>query len=176
VLVSATNGKTTTTRLIAEALRAVGQVASNALGANMPAGITAAMAQDRDAQYAVIEVDEKYLPAWPARRSEGDRAAEPLARPAGPGRRDPDDGAALADGLAGTSATVVANADDPLVVWAAGLARAWCGSRRAGVAGRRLVLSAVRRGAQAAGTGLDVRVLRLPAPDADVAAGGRGAA
>jgi lipid II isoglutaminyl synthase (glutamine-hydrolysing) len=40
VLVSATNGKTTTTRLIAEALRARGPVASNALGANMPAGIT----------------------------------------------------------------------------------------------------------------------------------------
>lgn len=37
VLVSATNGKTTTTRLIAEALRASGPVVSNALGANMPA-------------------------------------------------------------------------------------------------------------------------------------------
>lgn len=35
VLVSATNGKTTTTRLIAEALRASGPVVSNALGANM---------------------------------------------------------------------------------------------------------------------------------------------
>jgi UDP-N-acetylmuramyl tripeptide synthase len=62
VLVSATNGKTTTTRLIAEALRAAGPVASNALGANMPAGITAAMAGDRAAEFAVIEVDEKYLP------------------------------------------------------------------------------------------------------------------
>ena len=49
VLISATNGKTTTTRLVAEALRAKGPVASNALGANMPAGITAAMANDRDA-------------------------------------------------------------------------------------------------------------------------------
>lgn len=38
VLVSATNGKTTTTRLIAEALRASGPVVSNALGANMPHG------------------------------------------------------------------------------------------------------------------------------------------
>lgn len=43
VLVSATNGKTTTTRLIAEALRANGEVVSNALGANMPAGITSAL-------------------------------------------------------------------------------------------------------------------------------------
>jgi UDP-N-acetylmuramyl tripeptide synthase len=61
ILVSATNGKTTTTRLIAEALRAAGPVVSNALGANMPAGITSALAGGSDAKYAVIEVDEKYL-------------------------------------------------------------------------------------------------------------------
>ena len=124
VLVSATNGKTTTTRLIAEALRAVGPVASNALGANMPAGITAAMAQDRDARFAVIEVDEKYLAGVAEQthpkaiallnlsRDQLDRAAETrmLAQ-------------RWRDGLAGTAATVVANADDPLVVWAAGLAQ-----------------------------------------------------
>lgn len=122
VLVSATNGKTTTTRLVAEALRAIGPVASNALGANMPAGITAAMAQDRVARYAVIEVDEKYLPAVAGQtgpkaiallnlsRDQLDRAAETrmLAQ-------------RWRDGLAGSAATVVANADDPLVVWAAGL-------------------------------------------------------
>ncbi|WP_034271564.1 Mur ligase family protein [Actinospica robiniae] len=121
VLISATNGKTTTTRLAAEALRAKGQVASNALGANMPAGITAAMASDRTAQFAVIEVDEKYLPGVaeqtaPAAiallnlsRDQLDRAAETrmLAQ-------------RWRDGLAGTAATVIANADDPLVVWAAG--------------------------------------------------------
>ncbi len=61
ILVSATNGKTTTTRLIAEALRASGPVVSNALGANMPAGITSALAGGSDARYGVIEVDEKYL-------------------------------------------------------------------------------------------------------------------
>lgn len=38
ILVSATNGKTTTTRLIAEALRAAGPVVSNALGANIAGG------------------------------------------------------------------------------------------------------------------------------------------
>lgn len=122
VLVSATNGKTTTTRLVAEALRAIGPVVSNALGANMPAGITAAMASDRDARYAVIEVDEKYLPPVAAQtrpkaiallnlsRDQLDRAAETrmLAQ-------------RWRDALAGTEATVVANADDPLVVWAAGL-------------------------------------------------------
>ncbi|MGQ4418980.1 DUF1727 domain-containing protein, partial [Streptomyces sp. SAS_269] len=61
ILVSATNGKTTTTRLIAEALRAAGPVVSNALGANMPAGITSALAGGSDAKFGVIEVDEKYL-------------------------------------------------------------------------------------------------------------------
>ena len=68
VLVSATNGKTTTTRLIAEALRANGPVVSNALGANMPAGITSALAGGSDARYGVIEVDEKYLAGRRPRR------------------------------------------------------------------------------------------------------------
>lgn len=121
VLVSATNGKTTTTRLVAEALRAKGPVASNALGANMPAGITAAMASDRSAQFAVIEVDEKYLPGVAEQTSPAAIALLNLSR-------DQLDRAAetrmLAqrwrDGLAGTAATVIANADDPLVVWAAG--------------------------------------------------------
>ncbi|MFE4720975.1 MurT ligase domain-containing protein, partial [Streptomyces sp. NPDC056728] len=120
VLVSATNGKTTTTRLIAEALRAAGPVVSNALGANMPAGITSALAGGSDAKFGVIEVDEKYL-AGVARdtapkaiallnlsRDQLDRAAETrmLAEK-------------WREGLAGSKAIVIANADDPLVVWAA---------------------------------------------------------
>ncbi|MCF6522416.1 MurT ligase domain-containing protein [Streptomyces sp. JJ36] len=120
ILVSATNGKTTTTRLIAEALRAAGGVVSNALGANMPAGITSALAGGSEAQYAVIEVDEKYL-ATVARdvtpkaiallnlsRDQLDRAAETrmLAE-------------RWREGLAGQKAVVIANADDPLIVWAA---------------------------------------------------------
>jgi UDP-N-acetylmuramyl tripeptide synthase len=124
VLISATNGKTTTTRLVAEALRAKGPVASNALGANMPAGITAAMAEDRDAEYAVIEVDEKYLPGVAEQtkpqaiallnlsRDQLDRAAETRMM-----------AQKWRDGLADTNATVIANADDPLVVWAAGRVR-----------------------------------------------------
>ncbi len=120
VLVSATNGKTTTTRLIAETLRASGPVVSNALGANMPAGITSALAGGSDARYGVIEVDEKYL-AGVARdvtpkaiallnlsRDQLDRAAETrmLAEH-------------WREGLSGTEAVVIANADDPLVAWAA---------------------------------------------------------
>ena len=62
-IVSATNGKTTTTRLLAEALRAAGTaVVSNHTGANMPAGVAAALGRDRDAPVAVLEVDERWVP------------------------------------------------------------------------------------------------------------------
>ena len=64
VLVTGTNGKTTTTRLITAALGALGQeVASNAFGANMEAGLASALGQARTAPFGVLEVDERYLPA-----------------------------------------------------------------------------------------------------------------
>src|SRR5437868_5211685 len=64
VLVTGTNGKTTTTRLITAALGTLGQqIASNAFGANMEAGLVAALAKAPDATLAVLEVDEKYMPA-----------------------------------------------------------------------------------------------------------------
>ena len=44
VLVSATNGKTTTTRLITSAMTPLGEVATNAFGANMPTGHVSALA------------------------------------------------------------------------------------------------------------------------------------
>ena len=47
VLVSGTNGKTTTAHLIAAALRTAGRVAHNDTGANMPDGLVAALAADR---------------------------------------------------------------------------------------------------------------------------------
>src|SRR3954447_8900093 len=120
ILVSATNGKTTTTRLIAEALRAAGPVVSNALGANMPAGITSALAGGSEARYGVIEVDEKYL-AGVARDTDPKCIAllnlsrDQLARAAQ--TRLPAEH--WGEGLAGCKAVIVANADDPLVVWAA---------------------------------------------------------
>ncbi len=125
VLVTGTNGKTTTTRLITAALGALGQeIATNAFGANMEAGLAAALGQAPDAPMAVLETDEKYLPAvltaTRARvvallnlsRDQMDRAAEIWlvarrwreALAAAPGCR------------------VVANADDPLIAWAAGAA------------------------------------------------------
>jgi UDP-N-acetylmuramyl tripeptide synthase len=126
VLVTGTNGKTTTTRLITAALGALGQqIASNAFGANMEAGMVSALAKAPDATLAVLEVDEKYLPAMlkatNARvvvllnlsRDQMDRAAEiwMLARRWR---------AALA---AAPDCRIIANADDPLVAWAAGEAR-----------------------------------------------------
>jgi UDP-N-acetylmuramyl tripeptide synthase len=126
ILVTGTNGKTTTTRLITAALGALGQqIASNAFGANMEAGLVAALAKAPDATLAVLEVDEKYVPAMlettGARvvvllnlsRDQMDRAAEiwMLARRWR---------AALA---AAPQCRVIANADDPLVAWAAGQAR-----------------------------------------------------
>jgi len=133
-LVSGTNGKTTTTRLLAAALAGPdGEVAvvSNDTGANMPAGHVAALSGDADAPVAVLEVDEGYLgrvvdDARPAvvvllnlSRDQLDRIAEVrllvdrwrsvLGRLRPPG--------------AGSSGTVVvANADDPMVAFAAGTA------------------------------------------------------
>ncbi len=125
VLVTGTNGKTTTTRLVAAALSALGQeVASNAFGANMEAGLTAALGQSPEAPLAVLEVDEKYLPtvitATKPRvvtllnlsRDQMDRAAEIwlVAR-------------RWREALAAASGChVVANVDDPLIAWAAGSA------------------------------------------------------
>jgi UDP-N-acetylmuramyl tripeptide synthase len=62
VLVTGTNGKSTTTRMTAAALAALGPVATQADGANMDAGIVAALNAHREATVAAIEVDELHLP------------------------------------------------------------------------------------------------------------------
>jgi lipid II isoglutaminyl synthase (glutamine-hydrolysing) len=123
-LVSGTNGKTTTTRLTAAALGVLGPVATNSLGANMPTGHVTALARDRDAKYAVLEVDEHWLPhvldptgakvvaLLNLSRDQLDRAKE-VAMVAQLWRE------AL---QAYPEVEVVANADDPMVVWAAGAA------------------------------------------------------
>jgi UDP-N-acetylmuramyl tripeptide synthase len=126
VLVTGTNGKTTTTRLITAALSPLGQeIASNIYGANMEAGLTSALSRAPDAPLAVLETDEKYIPAMVKAtaprvvvllnlsRDQMDRAAEIwlLAR-------------RWREALGSApGCLVVANADDPLVAWAAGAAR-----------------------------------------------------
>src|SRR5277367_684304 len=89
VLVTGTNGKTTTTRLITAALSATGRkIASNVYGANMEAGLTSALSREPAAPLAVLETDEKYIPSMIAAtqpkvvvllnlsRDQMDRAAE----------------------------------------------------------------------------------------------------
>jgi lipid II isoglutaminyl synthase (glutamine-hydrolysing) len=134
VLVSGTNGKTTTTRLLVAALAGpdgASPVVSNETGANMPAGHVAALAGAPDVPTAVLEVDEGYLGRLiddtrpdvvvllNLSRDQLDRIAEvrmladrwraalgrlPAPRPGVPGT------------------VVVANADDPMVAYAAGTA------------------------------------------------------
>src|SRR3954451_7039859 len=120
-LISGTNGKTTTTRLAAAAMSHIGRVATNSFGANMPTGHTSALAKAGTTPFAVLEVDEHYLArvidATSPRvvallnlsRDQLDRAKE-VAMMAQLWR----------DALAGhPEVRVVANADDPMVVWAA---------------------------------------------------------
>ena len=131
-LVTGTNGKTTTTRLLAAALTGGrDEVVSNDTGANMPAGHVAALVGAPGAPVAVLEVDEGYLGRCIAEmapevvvllnlsRDQLDRISEVRMlvdrwRVALSGLTAP------AEGHTGT--VVVANADDPMVAWAAGTA------------------------------------------------------
>ena len=123
-MVSGTNGKTTTSHLLAAAVRTAGRVAHNATGSNMADGAVAALAAAADAEYAVLEVDEWHLAAVAEAvdpvvvlllnltRDQLDRGTEVRAV-----------AAALGAALVRLPRTlVVANADDPMVVWAAGMA------------------------------------------------------
>jgi UDP-N-acetylmuramyl tripeptide synthase len=121
VLVTGTNGKTTTRSFLVAALATLGPVVSNAGGANLPTGLTAALARDREATRGVLELDEPFLPRvidavhpravtlLNLTRDQLDRYAE-VRRLAGIWR----------EALSKPGApTVVANCDDPLVTWAA---------------------------------------------------------
>src|SRR3954469_438796 len=61
LLVSATNGKSTTATLAAAAIGTLGTTAFNATGANMEEGLVVALDVDRSAPNAVLETDEAYL-------------------------------------------------------------------------------------------------------------------
>lgn len=134
-LVSGTNGKTTTTGMLVAALTEVGSVpvATNTTGANMPAGHVAALIGTRPSGTVVLEVDEGYLgqlieEAHPQvvvllnlSRDQLDRIAEVRMLVdkwrAVLGRLD-----SVAHSHPGSGTVVVANADDPMVVWAASTA------------------------------------------------------
>lgn len=117
VLVSATNGKTTTTRLLAAAVRSLGPVASNESGSNLESGLITALLSARPTTTAVLEVDEVVLPRAIAccnpravvllnlSRDQLDRTSEVALHVE-----------RWREALTKTRCVVVANADDPLVV------------------------------------------------------------
>lgn len=126
VTVSATNGKTTTTNLLTAALRVHGPVVTNSQGSNLATGLVAALATDLHTQTVALEVDEatlattahdlrpKVIVLGNLSRDQLDRYGE-VRIVAQRWQR------MLAD-LQPDAPTVVANADDPLVAWAAGAA------------------------------------------------------
>ncbi len=122
ILISGTNGKTTTTSLIYSALTIKEKVVSNYTGANMFAGLAAALSKNLSAPMAALEVDEMVLP-WAIKqtnpemvvllnlgRDQLDRLSEVrfVAQK-------------WKDALAGLpkQCLILADADDPFVVWAA---------------------------------------------------------
>lgn len=123
-LITGTNGKTTTTRLVASGLAELGPVATNAFGANMPTGHVTALRNAPDATTGVLEVDEKYIPMvlratgasvvvmMNLSRDQMDRASEiwMLAQ-------------RWREALSGVDTHVIANADDPVVAWGASAAK-----------------------------------------------------
>lgn len=137
VLVSGTNGKTTTTKLLAAALASPAAteprpVLTNLLGANMPTGLAAALAAGPPGVPAVLEVDE----AWLGRVAEQVRPSVIVLLNLS---RDQLDRNNEVRHVAqrwrqacreARGAVVVANADDPLVAWAAtGVAKVtWVGA------------------------------------------------
>jgi len=62
VAVSATNGKTTSTAMVAEILRPHARVAHNDSGANLVSGVASALLDARGAELGLFEVDEGALP------------------------------------------------------------------------------------------------------------------
>ena len=127
-VVSGTNGKTTTTHFLAAALReslpaGTNRLVHNADGANLHHGLASALSQHPDADIAILESDERVvgdvirlgrpevLVLLNFSRDQLDRHHE--INSLGRGWRT-----ALAD-AAQDGPVVVANADEPLVVWAA---------------------------------------------------------
>lgn len=122
-LVSATNGKTTTTRFLRAALESTGDtVASNHTGANMAAGLAAALAAAPDgAETAILEVDERWLrrvvdPLQPELLVLGNLSRDQLDR-FGEVRSVAEQWRRVCE--ARPDMHVVANASDPHVAWAA---------------------------------------------------------
>lgn len=130
VLVTGTNGKSTTTKMTYMALSTLGKVATNDLGDNMVDGVVSALMSDYKTPYVVLEVDEMYLETVAKRTNPAgiiilnlthdqlDRVGD-IAFTEKKVRAGVD---------AAKNAFVVANCDDPMVASAAWDAneRIWC--------------------------------------------------
>jgi UDP-N-acetylmuramyl tripeptide synthase len=120
-LVSGTNGKTTTTALLAAALGTAGPIVHNTTGANLKTGLVSALAKDLESPVAVLEVDEAALVQVLAETTATVVVLLNLSRD----QLDRYGEVRLAAAKWRTSlgarpeVHVVANCDDPLVVWAA---------------------------------------------------------
>ena len=121
-LVSGTNGKTSITALTVAALEHGGPVLSNRDGANTAAGIAGALASDAPGR-VVLEVDEGWLPWAVGETGAGTVVLSNLSRDQL--SRHHEVGALASSWRAALSDVplVVANADDPDVVWPALAAR-----------------------------------------------------
>jgi UDP-N-acetylmuramyl tripeptide synthase len=131
-LVSGTNGKTTTTRLLAAALAARGAVTTNSAGANLLSGLMSTLSSPKPGAFAALEVDEGLLPkaveaVRPAVVALLNLSRDQLDR-IGEVRLHAEAWRRALDGA--PHAAVVANADDPLVAWAAEAGRkvTWVGT------------------------------------------------
>lgn len=125
-LVSGTNGKTTTTSLLTAALQTKGPVSTNSAGANMYGGMVSALSSS-NAKAVVLETDEGHLPKaltdtdpqvvllLNLTRDQLDRVGEVRSQ-----------ALKWREALKAHPTAVVANADDPLVVWAAEPASSLC--------------------------------------------------
>jgi UDP-N-acetylmuramyl tripeptide synthase len=123
-LISGTNGKTTTTRLTTAAMGVLGEVATNGLGANMPTGHTSALARAGHTPYAVLEVDEHYLRRVIEETRPGVVALLNLSRDQLDRAKEVAMMASLwREAVRESDARIVANADDPMVVFAARVAK-----------------------------------------------------
>jgi UDP-N-acetylmuramyl tripeptide synthase len=135
VVVSGTNGKTTTTRLLAAGLATRGPVNTNSAGANLLPGLVSSLFRGGAGAAVALEVDEGLL-------AEAVAAVHPtavvllnLSRDQldrfGEVRRHASDWRLALSSSPGT--VVVANVDDPLVTWAAGACDPATDSKACGV-------------------------------------------
>ena len=135
VLISGTNGKSTTAKLVAEALtskhlselgikNASKKVAHNHTGANLFAGIAAALGAKPDAELAVLEVDELVLP-WAIEKTNPELI---VLLNLGRDQLDRLSEVRIVSNkwraaLTGKNLKVLASTDDPFVVYAASAAK-----------------------------------------------------